>query len=36
LSGSEGVIQQNIANNNSDWVNLKNQIDSQFIAIGFF
>jgi hypothetical protein len=35
LSGSEGVIQQNIIiNNNSDWVNLKNQIDSQFIAIG--
>jgi hypothetical protein len=34
LSG-EGVIQQNIIiNNNSDWVNLKNQIDSQFIAIG--
>lgn len=35
LSGSEGVMQQNIIiNNNSDWVNLKNQIDSQFIAIG--
>jgi hypothetical protein len=35
LNGSEGVIQQNIIiNNNSDWVNLKNQIDSQFIAIG--
>jgi hypothetical protein len=28
-------MQQNIIiNNNSDWVNLKNQIDSQFIAIG--
>jgi hypothetical protein len=35
LNGSEGVNQQNIIINiETDWNNLKNQIDSQYIAIG--
>jgi hypothetical protein len=35
LNGSEGILQQNIIiNNNTDWQNLKNQIDVQYIAIG--
>jgi hypothetical protein len=35
LNGSEGVNQQeNVINNETVWNNLKNQIDSQYIAIG--